>query len=43
MLAQFTKNLYLCTRKKRKKAVQHPFKLSILEGSLGEWLKPPVC
>ena len=43
MFAQFIKKLYLCIRNKRKKAVFHHFMLLILEGSLGEWLKPPVC
>ena len=41
MLAQFIKKLYLCIRNKRKKAVSTPLQALILEGSLGEWLKPP--
>ena len=37
MLAQFTKKLYLCIR------ISELFALESMEGSLGEWLKPPVC
>ena len=43
MFAQFAKKLYLCIRNKRKKAIIIPPRALILEGSLGEWLKPPVC
>jgi len=47
-LAQFAKNIYLCTAILKNSLSQKAFlseKHYLLKslGSLGEWLKPPVC
>ncbi len=46
MLAHIEKNIYLCTAFERDTAKWSSICTSTMDtvlGSLGEWLKPPVC